>query len=84
MWLPFPLGRQVNFVPNNVLVGFKNQKTQRSIQELLLNTKISGISGQKTLFFSLEVTLELSRVLCLSSSLLSSMALLRGIQARDR
>ena len=52
MLLLFPLGRRVNFAPKEVPVGFKTQKTQRSIQELLLNTKISGINGQKILFFS--------------------------------
>ena len=49
----FPPGRWVSFAPKNVSVGFKTQKTQGSIQELLLNTKISGINGQKNtiLFF---------------------------------
>ena len=37
--------------PKNVPLTFKEQKPQRSIQELLLNTKISGINGQTTLFF---------------------------------
>ena len=52
MLVPFPLGRGVNFAPKKIPVGFKTQKTERSIQELLLNTKISGINGQKTLFSS--------------------------------
>ena len=37
--------------PKNVPFTFKEQKPQRSIQESLLNTKISRINGQTTLLF---------------------------------
>ena len=37
--------------PKNVPLTFKEQKPQRSIQESLLNTKISRINGQTTLLF---------------------------------
>ena len=78
MLLPFPIGRWVNFAPKNVSVGFKTQKTQRSIQELLLNTKISGINGQKTLFFCCRNHARTLSILCLSKQL----ALQHGVAMR--
>ena len=44
-------GESISRQKKNLPLTFKEQNPQRSIQELLLNTKISGINGQTTLFF---------------------------------
>ena len=64
--------------PKNVPLTFKEQKPPRSIQELLLNTKISGINGQTTLLFCFRSH---ARTLW-GSSFIKELALQHGVAMR--